>query len=65
MFQVMACSSKIIDNCESCMKETKYICIICGIPVCNVCCFEELNEDTGSSTPLRYIFIHNPPLGIF
>eukprot|EP00794_Sanderia_malayensis_P006289 gene6289-7011_t len=42
----MASCSKNIDDCESCMKQTKYICIICGIPVCTACSLEELDEDT-------------------
>ncbi|XP_065053396.1 uncharacterized protein LOC135682438 [Rhopilema esculentum] len=51
----MASNSRNIDNCESCMKQTKYICITCGVPVCTVCCLEELDEETQGWIPCRSV----------
>ena len=40
-----SCIPKISD-CFVCFKATKYICIACGISVCNVCTVLELDEET-------------------
>ena len=42
--KMASCSLKT-DNCYSCMKDTKYVCLSCGIPVCNICSSVEPNED--------------------
>ena len=34
------------DMCSSCFANTKYICIVCRIPICNKCSVFENNEDT-------------------
>lgn len=32
--------------CISCFRDTKYTCIHCRMPVCNLCSFSEGDEDT-------------------
>ncbi|XP_065054393.1 uncharacterized protein LOC135683145 [Rhopilema esculentum] len=34
------------DFCSKCTKETKYVCMNCRIPICNVCSYAEENEET-------------------
>eukprot|EP00794_Sanderia_malayensis_P001209 gene1209-585_t len=51
----MACFAKEVDYCESCMGETKYVCIDCGIPTWNKCCTEELDEETSGWIPFRSV----------
>lgn len=33
-------------DCFVCDEPTKYRCITCNLPICNVCCVAELDEDT-------------------
>ena len=33
------------DDCISCFRETKYICILCLLPVCNICSVAELDDE--------------------
>ena len=37
------------------MYEPNYICIDCGIPTCNKCCTEELDEETRGWIPFRSV----------
>ena len=34
------------DFCSKCTKETKYVCMNCRIPICNVCSYAEENDET-------------------
>ena len=40
-----SCSPKV-SACLICFEQTKYICIGCGIPICNICGIPEMNEET-------------------
>ena len=42
----MASCMKNISECVSCFNETKYVCLSCGIPVCNIFGKPELDEET-------------------
>ncbi|KAJ7394722.1 hypothetical protein OS493_000548 [Desmophyllum pertusum] len=33
------------DMCMSCFRQTKYACIRCELPICNVCSVPELDEE--------------------
>ena len=35
-----------MEPCASCFRDTKYSCIYCSLPLCNVCSIAELNDDT-------------------
>ena len=37
--------AKSINYCSVCFRSTKYICIICGFPICNICCAPEIDEN--------------------
>ena len=41
----MAAKAKV-EACVSCFRETKYICIHCQMPVCNLCAFPEGDDET-------------------
>ena len=41
---IASCASKV-SHCESFFQETKYVCIVCGIPVCNNCSAPVLDEE--------------------
>ncbi len=43
--KMASCLPKI-SKCQTCFSETKYICITCGVAVCNKCGIAELNENT-------------------
>ena len=42
--EMASCLPKV-SHCQICFEETKYICITCGIPICNKCGIPELDED--------------------
>ena len=44
-----------IDFCSSCAKETEYICITCGIAVCNRCSIAEENDEVSGWRPARSV----------
>ena len=48
-----ACVAKEVNDPESCISQTIYICIHCGIPTCNKCCTEEMDEETREWTLLE------------
>ncbi len=50
-----ACFAKEMDNCVSCMGQTEYICIDCGIPICNKCCIEEIDDEARGWIPFRSV----------
>lgn len=35
----------IMATCHMCDKNTKYSCILCKVPVCNICCSPEMDEE--------------------
>ena len=41
----MASYMKKISECVSCFNETKYLCLSCCVPVCNICGKPELDEE--------------------
>ena len=34
-----------LQDCSVCFRDTKYVCIQCKIPICNMCSEPEFNED--------------------
>ena len=44
-----------IDFCSSCAKETEYICVTCGVAVCNRCSIAEENDEVSGWRPARSV----------
>ena len=44
-----------LQDCSVCFRDTKYVCIYCKIPLCNMCGEPEFNEDVEGWIPGKQV----------